>query len=324
MSLIAGRGARAQVGIESAWGTAVNPTVQVGFVSENIKRMLDYKEEDILTGRKTMGRMDVLGDKVEGDFTIIPHPDTCGELLAAHFGGEAETTAAGSAYVHSFTHVAAGASASLPKFTMEIDRIVRVFKFTSCKSDTLKLAAKVSDYLRMTFTIRGRGEGSSALLSLSDSALKGFKFKQGQCTITGSAFATVTDFNLTDSNNLDNDLYAMDGSELMIEIEPGDRATTIDAELLYDTSAEALRAATFAAGAPCSVVLTFTSDEMVGGTSPYELVITLPNVYFTDIPPMVDGPQRLRVKLTGTATEQNGSEAITVALHNSRATEYLP
>lgn len=323
MSLISGRGSRAQVGIETTWGSPVNTTAQVGFVSESLKRVLNYKQEDILLGRKTTGPMDVLGDKIEGDLVIIPHPDTCGELLAAHFGAEATVTGSGSAYVHSLTHVAAGAGASLPKMTIMVDRIVRVFRFTSCKSDSLKLSASVGDYLRATFTIRGRGEGSSALLSLSDSALKGFKFHQGTISIGGSAFATVTDFNLTDANQLDNDLYAMDGSTQMIEIEPNDRQTTGDMEILYDSATEALRAATFIAGTPQSVVLTFTSDEEVGGTDPYKLIITMNNVYFTDIPPMVEGATRMKVRMNFQASEQSGTEAITLALHNARSTKYL-
>jgi hypothetical protein len=321
--MVSGREATMGIGIESTWGTPVQPTVKVAFVSESLKSVLNYKEEDVLLGHKTTGRMDIMGEKAEGDITIIPHPDAVGELLACHFGSEADVTTSGSAYVHTFTHLASGPTASLPKFTLVVNRVMRAFRYTSCKSDTLKLSAKVQDYLRMTFTIRGRGEGSSVMISLADSATKGFKFRQGTVSIGGSAFATVTDINLNDANNLDNDLYAADGSQQMIEIEPNDRITTGDMEILYDSATQALKDAWYDAASPKSVVLTYVSDEVVGGTDPYKLIITLSNCYATDMPPNVGGPTRLRVRVSFRASEQNGTEAITVALHNGRDTKYL-
>jgi hypothetical protein len=322
MGIIQGSGSKLQLGLESTWGTKVTPTVNIGYTSESMKFIPNYKQEDTLVGAKTTGRMDLFGKKVEGDINLIVHPDTIGWLLWEHFGAEGNATASGSAYTHAFTHVAAGASTSLPNFTMVIDRIVSAYAFVSCKSDQMKLSAKVNDYLRATFTLRGYSEASSAIVTLTDSTTKGIKFSHGAVTVAGSAYAEITSFDLADNNNLENDLYVMNGSSYMIEIEPGERQTTGQMEVLYSSTTEGTRSAYFVTGTPCSVVVTFTSDEMAGGTDAYKLTITMPNCYITDASPNVGGPERLKQSLSFTAAYLSSTEAITVTVQDARSTKY--
>lgn len=322
MAIIQGQGSKLQIGLETAWGTKVAPTVNIGYVSESMKWIPNYKEEDTLVGGITTGRMDKFGSKVEGDVNFIVHPENVGWLLWAHFGAEGTATASGSAYTHAFTHVTAGTSNSLPKFTMVIDRIIAAHAFTSCKSDTLKLSAKVNDYLRATFSLRGYSETTSSIVALSDSVTRGLKFHHGAVSIAGSATVDITSFDLTDSNGLDNDHYVMNGSAYMAEIEPNNRSITATAEVLYDTAQNAFRSSYFVAGTPCSVIVTFTSDEMAAGTDPYKLTITLPNCYITDASPTVSGPDRLRYTMALTATHQSSTTPITVTVQDGRATKY--
>lgn len=322
MGIIQGSGSKLQIGLESVWGTKVAPTVNIGYTSESMKFIPNYKQEDTLVGAKTTGRMDLFGKKTEGDINLIVHPDTIGWLLWEHFGAEGNAAVAGSAYTHAFTHVAAGASTSLPHFTMVIDRIVSAYAFVSCKSDQMKLSAKVNDYLRATFSLRGYSEAASAIVTLSNSATKGLKFSHGAITVAGAAYAEVTSFDLTDANNLENDLYVMNGSSYMIEIEPNARGTTGQLEVLYSATTEGTRSSYFMTGNVCSVVVTFTSDEMVGGTDPYKLTITMPNCYITDASPNVGGPERIRQSLSFTAAELYSTEAITVTVQDGRSTKY--
>lgn len=322
MAIIQGQGSKLQIGLESTWGTKVTPTVNIGYVSESMKWIPNYKEEDTLVGGITTGRMDKFGSKVEGDINLIVHPDNIGWLLWEHFGAEGNATPSGSAYTHAFTHVAAGTSTSLPKFTMVIDRIISAFAYVSCKSDTLKLSAKVNDYLRATFSIRGYSEVGSSIVTLSDSTTRGLKFNHGTVSIGGTATADVTSFDLTDSNGLDNDHYVMNGSSYMAEIEPNNRSITAQMEVLYDATQAGFRSAYFVAGAVCSAVVTFTSDEMAAGTDPYKLTILLPNCYITDASPVISGPDRIRYTISLTATHQSSTAPITVTLQDSRSTKY--
>jgi hypothetical protein len=322
MGIIRGSGSKLQIGLETSWGSKVAPTVNIGFVSESMKYIPNYKAEDTLVGAKTTARMDIFGKKVEGDISIIVHPDTIGWLLWEHFGAEGSATGSGSAYTHAFTHVAASSAASLPKFTLVIDRIVSAFAYSSCKSDTMKLSAKVNDYLRATFTLRGYTETTSTIVTLADSATRGLKFSQGAITIDGSAIADITGFDLSDSNSLENDLYVMNGSAYMAEIEPQGATITATADVLYSSAMNTLRTSKFIAGSPCSVVLTFTSDEMAAGPDPYKLTIALPNCYWTEASPAVAGPDRIKQSLNLTATHQSATDPITVTLQDARSTKY--
>ena len=322
MGIILGTGSKLQIGKETNWGSKATAAHNIGYTSESMKFIPNYKQEDTLVGAKTTGKMDIFGRKVEGDINLIVHPDNIGWLLWEHFGAEGNATASGSAYTHAFTHVAASSAASLPNFTMVIDRVVSAYCFTSCKSASMKLSAKVNDYLRATFTLRGYGETASTMVTLSDSATKGLKFSQGAVQIAGSAYAEVTSFDLTDNNNLENDFYTMNGLSYMSEIECGARETTAALEVLYSTTTEGTRSSYFLTGTVCSVIITFTSDEMVAGADPYKLTITLPNCYITDASPMVAGPDRIRQTLSITASEQSGAEAITVTLQDARNAKY--
>ncbi len=322
MSIIQGSGSKLQIGLETDWGTKVAPTVNIGYTSETMKFIPNYKQEDTLVGAKTTGRMDLFGKKVEGDINLIVHPDNVGWLLWEHFGAEGDATADGSAYTHAFTHVAAGASTSLPHFTMVIDRIVSAYAFVSCKSNQMKLDCKVNDYLRATFSLRGYSEANSTIVELSDSATKGLKFSHGAVEVAGSPYAEVTSFSLTDNNNLEDDLYVMNGSAYMIEIEPNARETTGTMEVLYSATTEGTRSSYFLTGTVCSVIVTFTSDEEAATDKAYQLTIALPNCYITDASPNVGGPERIRQTLNFTASEQSATEAITVTLRDARATKY--
>ena len=322
MAIIQGQGSKLQIGLESSWGTKVAPTVNIGYTSESLKWIPNYKAEDTLVGGITTGKMEKFGTKVEGDVNLIVHPDNIGWLLWEHFGAEGNATAAGSAYYHDFTHVAAGTATSLPKFTMVVDRIISTYAFVSCKSDTLKLSCKVNDYLRATFSVRAHSEVGSTLISLSDSTTKALKFHHGSISIGGTTTADITSFDLTDSNALDNDHFVMNGSAYMAEIEPGARSITANCEVLWDAVQAGFRSAYFVAGTPCSAVVTFTSDEMIGGTDPYKLVITLPNVYITDASPVVTGPDRITYSIALTATHQSSTAPITVRVYDGKSTKY--
>jgi hypothetical protein len=322
MAIILGSGSKLQVGTEATWGTKVTPTVNIGYVSESMKFIPNYKAEDTLVGAKTTARMDLFGRKAEGDVNFIVHPENIGWWLWYHFGTEGNATASGSAYTHAFTHVAAGAATSLPKFTMVIDKGVSAFAYTSCKSDTMKLSCKVNDYLRAAFTLRAYTETSSSIVTLADSTTKGLKFSHGNVTIDGSAIADITGFDLTDSNNLENDLYVMNGSSYMVEIEPQGRSISATAEVNYSSAMNVFRDSKFIGGATCSVILTFTSDELAAVGSYYALTITMPNCYWTEMNPSVSGPDRIKATLNLTATHQLGAEPITVTVKDARATKY--
>lgn len=326
MGAISGQDSKLQIGKETTWGTAVAPTVQIGFTSESLKYVQGYIEEDVMVGLKTTGRMDISGKKVEGDFSMIVKPDNIGLLLAAALGNESSANGVGATstvYEHSFSCLASGTSNSLPKLTIVVDRHVAVKGYKSCKINQLTLEAAVNDYLRATFSVRGHSEADDAVESLSYSTKRAFQFIDGNITVDGSNYADITNFRLTVNNNLENDLFTMDSSTYMQEIEPQKREITIELEALYSSSTNTTREDNFLAGATAAINIIFTSTEEAAESEYYLLTIKIPLAYITDASPNVGGPERIKQTLVCKASENASNEPITIVLQDLQTTRYL-
>lgn len=325
MGVIAGNNATLQVGQQTNWSTAVAPTLQVEFTSESLQYLPNYMESDALTGARTTDRMDISGIKVEGGFDIIVNPDNIGLLLAALLGAEASPAAVdGSAvYDHVFTPMSANVSSSLPKLTMVVDRIVGVLGYIGCKLDTMSLNAQTQDYLRASFGVRGYDEATDTKESLSASTKRPFQFVDGSLTIDAGSYADVTSFTMDYSNNLENDLYTLNGSTKMQEIEPQKRDITFSLDTLYSTATNNTRTNAFKAGAQVALELTFTSTENVLTGKPYTLTISAPNCYITEAHPNVSGPDRITMSMSLRAVEESGVSPVTITLRDGQSSAYL-
>lgn len=326
MAIIAGRDAKLQIGVETTWGTAVTPTAEVAFNSEDLRLNLGYISEDALVGAKTQGQMDIGSEKVEGGFQFIAKPDDYfGIVLAAALGDE--TTAAqvdtSTAYDHVFVPLAGGTSSSLPKITAVIDRKTGVFQYSSCKINSLELTAQKGDYLRGTVAVIGYDEASGSLETLTAPTTKAFKFSHGSITIDGTPYDEIEGVSFSYSNNLENDLQTLGSGANMAEIEPQAREITVSLDVLDSSDLSTMRDNKFKAGSTADVVLTFESDEAIEAGYFYTLTIDMPLCYVTEDNPTVSGPERLRHSVSLTATEDASNEAVTITLRDDNASDYL-
>jgi len=325
MAITAGNNATLQVGAQSNWSTAVAPTVQIEFTREDLKYLPNYIESDALTGARTTDRMDISGIKIEGSWEQIVNPDNIGILLSACLGAEADPADVDSSavYDHLFTPISANVSSSLPKLTTVVDRIVGVFGYIGCKIDSMSLAAQTQDYLRATFNVRGYDEQSDALESLSASSKRPFQFVDGNVTIDAGDYADITSFSMNYSNNLESDLFTLNGETKMQEIEPQKRDITFNLETLYSTATNSTRTDDFKAGDTVALVATFTSTEEVLTGKYYTLTVSAPNCYITDCNPSVSGPERLRMSMSLKAVETGGESPVTITLRDGNASKHI-
>jgi len=325
MGVIAGNNATMQVGVQANWSTAVAPTLQLEFTSESLQYLPNYMESDALTGARTTDRMDISGIKVEGGFDIIVNPDNIGLLLASLLGAEADAAqvAATSAYDHVFTPMSANVSSSLPKLTMVVDRIVGTLGYIGCKLDTMNLNAQTQDYLRASFGVRGYDEATDTTETLSASTKRPFQFVDGSLEIDSSGFADVTSFSMDYSNNLENDLYTLNGSTKMQEIEPQKREITFSLDTLFSSASNTIRTDAFKAGAQVSLELTFQSTETIEAGYFYTRTISAPNCYITEAHPNVGGPDRITMNMALRAVEEGGVSPVTITLRDAKTDEYL-
>lgn len=325
MSIIAGQGARLQIGKGDTWGQSAAPTVELTFVSESLRYIPNYIEEDALVAGKASSGMDKSGEKVEGGFNIIAKPDEIGLLVALAMGADS-VAGAGPAFTHTITPVASSSTTSLEPFTLVVDRKVNTFGYKSCKINQWTAEASPQDYLRMTFDVIGYDEDNGDTIddSLSESSLSGYQFKNGSVEIADSAIADVTSFRWTYNNNLENDRFTMGSGDNMAEIEPQKREITAEVDVLYSSTTDTVRESYFKAGETAKLECLFTSGDTVSGdTAMYSIEFEMPLAYIIDASPVVSGPDRITQTLSFKATENDSNEAATVTIVNGDTSAYF-
>jgi hypothetical protein len=320
--MYAGRGAKLQVGVQSNFSTIVAQTKAISITKEGMKYVPTYKARDALVAQRGPGSMDILGVKVEGDFSCLCYPDEIGVLISAIMGSEASPAAvSGSAvYDHVFTPMSALAGSSLPKLTITVDRVAAVYGYVGCKLDTMSLEIKKLDYLRATFTVRGYNEETDTIDALSLSTKKPFSFAMGSATLGGAAY-DIEEATLKFDNKLEDELFTLYSSGVyMREIEAQGAELTGDVTVLYDTTSHATRSTVFKGGTTTSLVFTFVSTDEVLTGKYYTLTISIPVVYITDASPTVDGPDRLKQKFSIQAA---GNPICTITLGVGQSTKNI-
>ncbi len=321
--MYAGSGAKLQVGVQSDFSTIVAQTTAISFTKENIKYLPTYKSRDALVGARGGASMDIVGIKVEGDFSCPVYPDEIGVLISAIMGAEADPSAvSGSAvYDHAFTPMSAAAASSLPKLTVTVDRVAAVKGYIGCKIDTMSLEIKKLDYLRATFSLRGYDEVTDTIDALSLSTKKPLNFCMGAATLGGSAY-DIEEATLKFDNKLEDELFTLySASNKMREIEAQGVDLTGTVKVLYNAASEATRSSVFLAGGTTALAFTFTSSDQIATTGLYyTLTISIPAAYITSADAPVEGSERLRQTFEIRAA---GAPLWTITLRDAQATKYI-
>jgi len=323
--MYSGTGAKLQAGVQSNFSTIVAQSQALSFTKENLRYVPAYKRRDILTGTRGGGVMDILGVKIEGDFSVIAYPDEIGLLISAVMGAEASPAAvSGSAvYDHVFTPMSAVAASSMPKLTLTVDRIAAVYGYVGCKLDSMTLDVKKLDYLRATFSVRGYDEITDTIDTLSRSSLKPFSFPMCAAQVGGAPY-DVEGGTIRFNNNVEDDLFTLKAAgSNMAEIEAQARALTGTLEVLYDTTSDATRSTVFKGGITTSLSFVWTSTDVVLTGKFYTLTLAIPLVYITKADPSIQDGNRLRQTFEWSADENAANPLWTITLRDARATKYI-
>lgn len=324
MGSYAGEGARLQIGLESNWGTAVAPTVELDMLSEEFGEEMITKTEETLVGKATTGRTDIMGKKVPGGFTILVKPDNIGLLLACALGAESAAAAVdgtSTVYDHNFSLIT-GSTSMLPKFTAVVDKRAGVKGFVSNKIKQLTFEIGNNDYLKATVETLGQKEQSDSLESLTLSTLRAFNFNDLKVEIDDSAVDEVISARIVLNNNLEDDLFTANGSQYMIEPDRQRREITIELEVLWNDDIATQRSSKYLAGEDVKLELIFTGAT-AAEEEEYMLTFTFANCYYTAAKPTISGPERMKLPLSLRAAALGSDEPMIVTLRNLTGTRYL-
>jgi len=323
MPNFSGEDTKLQIGLETTWGTAVAPTVELDMIDEEFGGEIIVNTEPTLVGKATTGRSDVMGNKVPGGFTMLVKPDNIGLLLACALGTEAAPAGVGgtsSVYDHAFTLIT-GSASTLPFFTAVVDKKADVRGYISNKIAQMSFNLPNNDYLSAQVSTVGRQEQADALESLSLSTLRAFNFNDLTVEIDDVVIDEVMSANVVINNNIEDDLFVADGSAYMIEVDRQRREVTIELEALYNDDIETLRTGKYQTATAVKVEIILTGETAAEGES-YQLTFECPNAYFTALKPTVSGPDRMRVPLSLRAASIGSDEPITVTLRDLQSTAY--
>lgn len=150
------------IGVESAAGTAVIPTVFVPLVSESIKTVVNHTADRRIRGQNWKGNGLLRGNRMhEGEITVLLDPDTAGHVLnMAMLKGS--TTGDADGYTHPFT-VGAGDT-----YTFEIKKGLFAKRLFGVYVDEVRFS--ISDgQLQATLVIAALGQFSASTLGVATS-----------------------------------------------------------------------------------------------------------------------------------------------------------
>lgn len=307
-----------QLGTETNYGTAVVPTIKVNYSSCDLKPTINKKDEGLLTGGLTGGKVETMSKKTEGTISTLAKPETVGYFLKNCFGVEAEVTqdTVTNKSAHTFTPIGNGESDYLPSVTGIFDRGTGAKAYTGLTLDSISFSAQPEDYLTLEAKVIGRDEVAGTLVAgLVAETGKALKFRQGKAYIGSTEIADVTSIKFEYNNNVSS-LQTTSTGLYFTQPQPGQRELTSDIELVYGTNSETLRNSYWLTDDSFSLRLEFTDE------SSNALILTIPAVQATAFDePTMSGTDTLKQSFTVKAID-SASKLVTALLQNDRTTAY--
>ncbi len=315
-----------QLALESTYGTLPTMTKQIRVSSEGFKYSPEKKDEGLLTGGKSTGRVYTMSKKVEGSISTNVRPDEVGYWLGSAFGVEADpelVVGSTSAYKHIFTSI--GSTDSLKSLAFLVDRIVNAYAYIGLKVNTLSFSAQPGDYLKVDVSLIGKDEVSGTTQTgLVVSPLKPLRFADASVKIGGITVADVTSIKFDYNNNLDATLQTTSTGLYFKEPQVGARDIKVDLEVVYSSDSDAIKNNYFKTDDDISLEINFSSDEEIEDGFTYSLKISIPHCQVTDASSAnASGSDTLKQSISLKAIEENGDELITAELINGLSTKYL-
>lgn len=317
--MINGNSVICEFGKETTYGTAATPKQRVEFSSEGFKWIPNKKDEGLLTGGLTDGKVETMSIKTEGSISTIAKPETVGYFLKGTLGVEAaitqnETT---KKYLHSFTAVGNEEADVLPSYTFVLDRKAGVFAYTGVKMNTLSFNAAAEDRLKIDVSMNGKEETTGTIdKKLLAEANKSFKFHQGKIYINDAEIADITSIKFEYNNNLDVSTQTTSTGKYFKEPTQGKREVKVDLEAVYSSSTESLRTQLYKTDDVFSMKVDFTDD------SKNTLTITLPACQVSSMEnATASGADTMKQSISAKAVD-NSTNLVLIELQNDVATAY--
>ncbi len=325
--MIYGNSGRVQIGLETVeYGTAGTMTNQIQIKSESLKYEPNKKNEGVLTGGKTGGKVYTMSKGASGNLTLNVRPDELGYFLGLAFGVEDSTPnlvlGSTGAYEHTFTPT----DSALKSATIKVDRVASVVQYPGAVVNTLAFKAAPEDYLTLDIGFLCKTEeASTAITPISLSPLQPIKFYHGSVKIEGVEVADITNLSFNYDNKAEK-LFTTETGAFMREPEVGVREAKMELEVLYSADSEEYRTDYFLADATFEIEFQFISDEEIETGFPYSWTVNIPVAQIQESTPAnLSGPDKMMQTLSVVAVDpaDGVTDFISSVLVNGRVTAYI-
>jgi len=294
MAIGIGAASQLAIGKETAWGTAVTPTLFIEFLEESMKNEVEHIEAGFIMGSRNNYKYYKGSEDVKGSFSMVVNPDNIGLLLYTALGVEGDATEVEltTAYDHDFTP--AGTGTDLGSVTIEVDRDITCCTYAGATVDNFGLTAAKGSLVTANFDIIAQSEtdDETATAGLSPSSLLPYMFHHGTVEVDAGAVAYVNSFNFTYGNGLDADGgFILNGSRNRAHAYKQGGILTGSMELEWTSDSDVLRDA-YLDNTQKQLTLVLTSTEIIEAGYYYTLTVDIPKVHIMGDPPVISTRDR--------------------------------
>ncbi len=226
-------------------------------------------------------------------------------LLLKHLLGSVATTGAGDPYTHTIKVGALPVGLVIEKGFPDI---TEYHKYNGCRVMSAEFAVTPEGFVQTTFNFIGATETRAATsydATPTAHAYQAFSSFQGSMEEAGGAIATITNFSLSVSNELDEDGFAIDGSAERRDLPEGGVIVTGSIEAFFEDDSLLAKAR---AGTETSLKILLDK----GGSPARSVELLIPELMLTLNGPEIAGPKGIMQSFDFTGYYTDGSEASSV------------
>lgn len=296
MSQQAGANARLIFDTETVY--AVNPTpdaMVLPFVSESLRLSRSFSSSKTIRSTRNpqapaRGNMDVAGDI---SFELSPQ---YGRLFK-HIFGSYGVVGGAAPYTHTYKIGALPVGMCIEKQFTDL-ATAKYALYNGCKVESFKLAGKTEGQIDCSVSLKGAKETLGAATmdaTATDNGHTPFDAFEGDIKQGGTSVATITEYDLTITNSLDGNTFAVGGAGVRRALREGLAQVTGNIKCLFeDTVLYALALA----NTETTLALHFTKGAGTGATVGNEkMSFYMDEMVFKPMSPVISGPTGLLVEL---------------------------
>lgn len=307
-------GAQASVliGVESAFKTIATDGFVMPVNSSSVKGSKNQNSAATITGN--LNPVEPFDGNVSVSGSIVVPVDSVAFWYWLQLALGTPVTTGTGPYVHTYK-----AGNTRPSFTLEHQFTElssnRYFQYTGCKISGMSLSAGDDGELVATFEVVGAEETiATSSFDASPTSLSLVRLKNSHLAMTEGGSA-ITNAKLVDLNinfNLDTSNYIIGGGGILGSLPDGIYSVSGNLNALFEDTTLLEKGVN---GTESAIALTFT------GASTSILVLTFPEIKYTQNSPGIDGPQGMAVSLPFNGYYDNNSDATSfmATLTNSEA-----